>query len=570
MNRSLLRSLQITLLVVFAGWTNFLQANDWHVGVVFVGVGNGKYKVYDNQGKFKEEIDPGQGGLTGGCAFDSTYHLVTTNISNAKVLRYKIDHPHGVLQTINPASQTSGAGSVVFAGNGDFYVGDPAAGAIRKYNHAGVLQVTYPVAVENAGSNWIDLTADGKTIFYTSEGRLVKRFDVFNNAQLLDFVDLGNAGGSNVRLYAVRVLSDGGLLVADKKNIKRLNSSGAVVKEYDAAGQDDWRSLNLDPIDPINPSFWAGDATSGRFYRFNIATGGAPEVGPVNTQSGNLSGICVDGGFSAAQASPQVFPSVVVTAANPTARFAPDASNEFVVTLNGLEGSEKLTARVSVIDKNAGFSDASFGPTNNRELPCTTTKANGEECIVWNVEASPGSKFSSADVQIEQNNTTSNTRALKNEATDFTTFVADLDPGGRTRTFSVFSLNQASVIGNAVSCGLQNLSDGSVFQADASITFQFKAAVEGGNCKNGPFLTTLRPRLSVVRLVEGRAPEAVEIQAAGISDFPPFYRLLADGTYKLNMKLKVEPPAVPAGDYLATTFDDSGQIPAFWVQFSLR
>ena len=181
--------------------------------------------------------------------------------------------------------------------------------------------MTYSVAVENAGTNWIDLTADGKTIFYTSEGRLIKRFDVFNNAQLLDFVDLGNAGGPNVRLFALRLLPDGGLLVADKKNIKRLNNAGTVVKEYDAAGQNDWRSLNLDPN---KSSFWAGDATSGRFYRFNIATG-AIEVGPVNIQSGNLSGICVDGGFSAAQASPQVFSTTSSMLQIPRPRFPLDA-----------------------------------------------------------------------------------------------------------------------------------------------------------------------------------------------------------------------------------------------------
>jgi hypothetical protein len=525
---------------------------------VFVGIDNGQYKVFNNDGNLKETL-PGQlGTTTGGCAFDSTYHLVTTNISNAKVLRYKIDDPHGVLQTINPASQTSGAGSVVFAGNGDFYVGDPAAGAIRKYNHAGMLQMTYSVAFENAGSNWIDLTADGKTIFYTSEGRLIKRFDVFNNAQLLDFVDLGNAGGSNVRLFALRLLPDG-LLVADKKNIKRLNNAGAVVKEYDAAGQNDWRSLYLDPI---QPSFWAGDATSGKLYRFNIVTG-AIEVGPVNTQSGNLSGICVNGGFSAAQDTPDLF-SDTVDAADPTATFPPAtttalAANKFIVTLNDLVGSVKLTARVSVIDKDAGFSD--------QGMPCTLTAANGDKCIVWNVEATPttqGSKFSSADVQIFQPNTDMNTRVLKNEATDITTFVKNIDPGGRTRTFSVFSLNQASVTGNAVSCGYQTPVEGSVYNLSSNLAFRFQAAVD---CKNGPFLGDLNARLSLVRLVKGQAPEQVEVKVVGISDNPPIYRIQADGkTYHLNVKTT----NLSSGDYLATTFDDSGQIPAFEVQFTLR
>ena len=315
MNRTMLKSLQVILVVVLASGASSLLASNWRVGDVFVAIGNGQYKVFDKDGNLKETIPDGQDGMTGGCAFDSTYHLFTTNISHAKVFRYRIDDPHGVLQVINPASQTSGAGSVVFARNGDFYVGDPTAGAIRKYDHAGVLQMTYSVAVENGGTNWIDLTRNGKVIFYTSEGRLIKRFDVFNNAQLPAFANLGNPGSPYFQLFALRLLPDGGLLVADKKNIKRLNSSGAVVKVYDAEGQNDWRSLNLDPN---GLSFWAGDATSGKLYRFNIATG-AIEVGPVSIQSGSLSGLCVYGAFSAAQASPQVLNAIVVTAANPTA-----------------------------------------------------------------------------------------------------------------------------------------------------------------------------------------------------------------------------------------------------------
>jgi len=79
-----------------------------------------------------------------------------------------------------------------------YWSGEPTAGSIGKYDHAGVLQMTYSVAVENGGTNWIDLNANGKKIFYTSEGRPIKRFDVFNSVQLLDFVDLGNPGSGGL------------------------------------------------------------------------------------------------------------------------------------------------------------------------------------------------------------------------------------------------------------------------------------------------------------------------------------------------------------------------------------
>jgi hypothetical protein len=554
MNATRLRNLQILLAMVLAGGSSSLQASDWRVGDVFVGIGNGQYKVFDKDGNFKETISDGQG-LTGGCAFDSTYHLVTTNISNAEVLRYKIDHPHGILQ----ATPTSGAGSVVFAGNGDFYVGSPGSpngdGFIRKYDHAGKLLATYPVQVENSGSNWIDLTADEKTIFYTSEGRLIKRFGVLNG-QLDDFVNLGNPADPNFRLFALRLLR-GGLLVADKGNIKRLDSLGNVVATYDAESEDDWRSLNLDPLnlDPNPSSFWAGDATSGKFYRFNIETG-TVEVGPVNTQSESLSGICVNGAFSAAQGSPRLIPRMV-TSANPSAAFPLDGS-ELTVTLNGLRRNMNvsLTARASFIHKDAGFSD--------NGMPCTLTAANGQ-CIIWNIEATPESGFSTADLKIFQPNSGMNTRVLKNEATDITTFVRSIDPGGTVDDFSVFSLNQAS--GNALSCGYQRpVAEGSVHNQGSTIPFKFKAKFNAAaDCEKGPFLMNLRPRLSLVRLVEGGAPHPFKAEVAGGSGSPPVYRLEGED-YLLNLMTD----NLPRGDYLATTFDDSGQISAFEVLFTLR
>jgi hypothetical protein len=573
MKRTMLKSLQIIVVVVFAGWANFLLASDWRVGDVFVGIGNGQYKVFDEKG-LKETISDGQGGLTGGCAFDSTYHLVTTNISNAKVLRYKIDHLRGcvgeqchglLLQASDPTSPTSGAGSVVSARNGDFYVGSPGSpngdGFIRKYDRAGTLLATYPVAVENSGSNWIDLSADG-VIFYTSEGRLIKRFNVSGTGQQLpDFADLGNAGGPNFRLFALRLLPPefGGLLVADKKNIKRLNSLGAVVKEYDAAGQNDWRFLSLDPIQPSGSSsspvmvpraFWAADATSGRFYRFNIATG-AIEIGPVNTQSSNLSGICVDGGFSLDQSPPKLF-SDTVNADDPTATFPLDELNKLTVTLNGLTNDVTLNFRAAFIHKNAGFSD--------QEMECTPTEPN-DQCIIWNVEATTESGFSSADLQIFQPNTGGNTRVLKNEATDITTFVKNMDPGGRIDTFSVFSLNEAKVK-HEVSCVYETpMLEGSVHNLGSSLSFKFR------DCRTGPLLDPLLPRLSLVRLGDnGQAAQPVAFDDAGSSGGAPGYRLQPDGTYNLNAK----PIDALPGDYLATTFDDSGEIPAFWVQFKLR
>ncbi len=276
----------------------------WNAGDIFVGVGNGSYQIYSNAGVFKETINDGIGGLfTTGCAFNPALSkLYTTDFGATKVVVFDDAVPHPVLQVIDTGATSPNGHSehVVFAADGDFYVGHPDGNhLLHRYNSAGVLQQTYQLTTEDRGSDWSDLANDQKTLFYTSEGRTIFRYDVSGvGTQLANFATLPDLGTA----YALRLLppgdGSGGLLVADTTNIKRLNGAGAVVQTYDVPGEDSWFSLNLDPN---GTSFWAGDFGSSNFYRFNIATG-AVEVGPINTGTppSSVFGICAKGELTAA------------------------------------------------------------------------------------------------------------------------------------------------------------------------------------------------------------------------------------------------------------------------------
>ncbi|NIM49516.1 MAG: tandem-95 repeat protein, partial [Gemmatimonadales bacterium] len=274
------------------------EGSDWTTGDVFLAISNGSYQVYNSAGGFKETISDGLGGYTTGCAFDSVRDFYATNYSHTKVIKYDDAHPHPVLQTISAgaASLWGFSKSIVFAANGDFYVGHAFGnGDILRYSAAGILQQTYDVAREAGGSDWIDLALDQKTIFYASRGGLILRYDMANDVQLPDFANIGGVS------RGLRLLppgdGSGGLLVAHSSDVKRVDGSGNVVQTYDAPGEASWASLALDPN---GSSFWAGDSASANFYRFNIATG-AIEVGPINTGPGStLFGLCVLGGFTAA------------------------------------------------------------------------------------------------------------------------------------------------------------------------------------------------------------------------------------------------------------------------------
>ena len=281
------------------------EASTWQIGDVFAGVSDGDYQVYDNLGTFKETIShPTLNGFTTGCAFNDVAFggpdLYTTYFSADMVVRYANAHPHGVVQTIDVAANGGSAPeSIVFAANGDFYVGHAQGDRdIQKYNAAGTFLGKFNVATENVGSDWIELSKDQMTMFYTSEGRRIFRYNVATSTQLTDFAAL--PPGTD-KAFALRLLppgdGSGGLLVADLSNVKRLNALGMVVQTYDVVGEDSWFSLNLDPD---GMSFWAGNFNTGKFYRFNILTGLLLDTVDTGTGSNSLFGLCLLGEPTAA------------------------------------------------------------------------------------------------------------------------------------------------------------------------------------------------------------------------------------------------------------------------------
>jgi flagellar hook capping protein FlgD len=272
--------------------------SNFATGDVFVGVAGGKYYRYSNAGVFLEVLTNGLGGYTTGCACNAAGNLYSTDFSSSMIVVFDKNHPHTVLQTINTAANGgTQVESVVFAGNGDFYAGHAGVDfRLQRYNAAGAFQQAYSPSLEGRGTDWNDLAFDQRTMFYTSEGGRVGRFDVLANAQLADFANVGGVS------YALRLLPPGdgtaGLLVARTALVLRLDGAGAVTQSYDVAGEDEWFSLNLDPN---GTSFWAGSFDTGNFYRFNINSG-AIEIGPINpgTGSNTVFGICLFGEIVAA------------------------------------------------------------------------------------------------------------------------------------------------------------------------------------------------------------------------------------------------------------------------------
>jgi hypothetical protein len=305
-----LRFMAVTVALVGSGLAiALLKAQSgpqpWVVGDVFVAIGNGKYEVRSNTGALKETITIGTSsyyGDTAGCWFDSQFNLYTTDFQNTRVFKFDLaTHVPSLFADTGVQAPNGQSSSIVMAVNGDVYVGHAGDGEggqrkLLQYRSDGAfLDSDTPVTEFGGGIDWIDLSTDHSTMFYTSRGRLIKRFNVVSDTPLSDFATLPGSTPISTA-FAIRLLGpsfngNDGLLVADNENIKRLNGAGGVVATYDAATEDSWEALNLDP-DGV--TFWAGGRTTGKLYRFNLASG-TLAAGPFQTATDNLRGICVMG-----------------------------------------------------------------------------------------------------------------------------------------------------------------------------------------------------------------------------------------------------------------------------------
>src|SRR5688500_7600006 len=125
--------------------------------------------------------------------------------------------------------------TIVFDAAGATYVGQAGCGkTLLKYLPGETMATEYAVAEDAFGVFWMDLAPDGCTMFYTSFGANVKRYDVCRGAQLRDFNDEPLPGAVAQDL---RVLPDGGVLVASGQVIARLNGSGVVTQTYEVPGE---------------------------------------------------------------------------------------------------------------------------------------------------------------------------------------------------------------------------------------------------------------------------------------------------------------------------------------------
>src|SRR3989442_5642826 len=196
--------------------------------------------------------------------FDNSGNLYVTDFSFSNVSKF--DH-NGILLGAFGTGYNAHPESIVQSLSGHFFVGQAdGTHQVLEFDAAGNLVGPFSPAVENRGTDWIQLLPDQKTLLYTSEGHSIKSFDLSTKKQNPDFA----TGLPGIAAYAFRILPDGTVLVADTNAVLRLSTSGAVIHTYTVPNlRGTLFAINLDPN---GTDFLTATLNTGMIFRINIAT----------------------------------------------------------------------------------------------------------------------------------------------------------------------------------------------------------------------------------------------------------------------------------------------------------
>jgi len=240
-------------------------------GDVFAALIGGTIQWHNADGSFRQNLPPYGNGQISSLSFDSAGNLYAPNwygtILPPGNTVAKFD-PSGNLLGSFGSGYNANPGSVTFDALGNVYVGQSeGTGNILKFDPAGNPLATFVVAIGNKGTDHIDLGLDGCTMFYTSRTHDVYRYNVCTGTQLPFFNTQPLPG---FEAYHIRVLPDGGVLVADTAWIVRLDSSGNQIQTYFAPGENNyWGGVDI----VGDGTFWASNAATSNIYHFNLQSG---------------------------------------------------------------------------------------------------------------------------------------------------------------------------------------------------------------------------------------------------------------------------------------------------------
>ena len=258
-------------------------------GQVFASVGNSTVNVYDpTSGDLINTLNDGTDEpYTAGSAFDSSGNLYVTDDLNGDISEYS---PDGTLDwASSPAGLTTPVARLRQPGQP--LRGPAGARPTSPSSHpSGQTSARHrPGADRATGDDWIDLSSDECTFYYTTESTDIFRYNKCTNTQLPNF-NVAPFTGDNAFEAAASSRTVTCSWPTRTSDIL-LDPNGNVIQTYSCASLPGLPGPALrHRLDPSGTSFWTGDAISGNIWQINIATGAVlqtitTQLGPTSTAS---------------------------------------------------------------------------------------------------------------------------------------------------------------------------------------------------------------------------------------------------------------------------------------------
>ncbi|MCL5068062.1 MAG: hypothetical protein M1368_06895, partial [Thaumarchaeota archaeon] len=164
-----------------------------------------------------------------GMAFDKSGNLYATEGFAANTI-VKFDNTGTFLGTFG-GTRSGHPESLVFDSSGNLYVGLPDSSPTRidKLDSSGTTIASFTVNKQYRGSDWLDLGSDQCTMYYTSEGNQILKYNACTSTQLTPITIASSSIGT---CYAHRLIPSGTYagddLVACSNQVVLIDSSGNV------------------------------------------------------------------------------------------------------------------------------------------------------------------------------------------------------------------------------------------------------------------------------------------------------------------------------------------------------
>jgi hypothetical protein len=273
-------------------------------GDVLVGVGGSTVQWRDSTGT----LDPTHPTITTavasptttGMAFDLSDNLYVSGYTSNAISRFD---PFGTPSGTFGGGFNSHPESISFDTYGHAFVGQEGGSRdIIEFDADGNFVDADDAQIRPKGTDRVDVGPDQCTIYYTSQGKAVRRFNACADTQLSPLTSSlpGKEAFDAKILTSSDPTIDGDVLVADTQSIVRVDAGGTILSQYDAPGQNCWTAL---AISTSPTKFWAGDRCSSNLFQFDLSSASpitpAFPAGPKTS----IQGLAVNRGLTAATAA---------------------------------------------------------------------------------------------------------------------------------------------------------------------------------------------------------------------------------------------------------------------------